>query len=158
MSVNFKIIVAMCKNNGIGINNTIPWNIPEDLKYFSYVTRGRGNNAVVMGKKTYLSIGKRLPNRTNIILSTSLQNIDDVIICKNIEECIRLCERMKFDEVWIIGGYEQFLNLNIVNEIRITKIYRTIKCDTFFPKHLLKQFTKSLLKKSGTIKYYKYVK
>ena len=71
----FKLIVAVCKNYGIGKNNTLPWNIKEDLKHFSKITKGNGNNAIVMGRNTWNSFnGRHLKNRDNLILSTSLSN------------------------------------------------------------------------------------
>ena len=57
--MKFNIIVAKCNNNGIGINNTLPWNIPGDLKRFSKLTTGSGNNAIIMGKNTWLSLPKK---------------------------------------------------------------------------------------------------
>ena len=74
--MNFKLIVAVDKNNGIGKNNKIPWYFSEDLKYFAKMTKGGGNNAIIMGRKTYESIGNYpLPKRTNIIISSSYKNI-----------------------------------------------------------------------------------
>ena len=65
--MKLNIIVAICKENrGIGLNNKLPWNYPEDLKYFSRITKGNGNNAIIMGRNTFESIGKTLPKRTNI--------------------------------------------------------------------------------------------
>ena len=71
--MNINIIVAYCKNNGIGLNNQLPWNIPEDLKRFSEITKGSGNNAIIMGKNTHESIGKVLPDRYNIVLSRTIK-------------------------------------------------------------------------------------
>ena len=67
--MQFKMIVAIDEKNGIGKKGTIPWYIPEDLKYFSRLTKGNGNNAVIMGRKTYESIGKALPKRKNLVLT-----------------------------------------------------------------------------------------
>lgn len=67
------VIVAYCKNGGIGINNTLPWKISSDLKKFKKMTLGNKNNAIVMGKNTWVSLrNKALPSRDNLILSTSL--------------------------------------------------------------------------------------
>ena len=65
----YKLIVAFDKKRGIGKNNLIPWYLKEDLKHFAKLTIGNKNNAIVMGRKTYESIGKDLPNRYNIIIS-----------------------------------------------------------------------------------------
>ena len=78
--MNFKIIVAATKKFGIGLNNKLPWRIPEDLKHFSKTTIGKGNNAIIMGRKTWESIGsKPLPKRHNIIISP-LQLINQSMI------------------------------------------------------------------------------
>ena len=72
MYMIFKIIVALDNKHGIGKNNTIPWKCSKDLKYFFKLTTGNGNNAIIMGKNTYDSIGKILRMRENIILSSTL--------------------------------------------------------------------------------------
>ena len=148
--MNYNIIVAVCEDNGIGKNNMIPWNrISEDMKQFSKLTRGNGNNAIIMGKNTYNSIGKTLPNRTNIVLSTSLCDDDynNINIFNTIEKCIKFCEDNIFDEVWIIGGeliYKQFMKINKIKYIYQTKIYDSYECDTFFPEIPLKYNIKKI--------------
>ena len=71
--MKFNLIVAMCNNRGIGLNGNLPWNIKEDLQYFSKLTKGNGNNAVIMGSNTYNSLNKvdGLPGRDNLILSSN---------------------------------------------------------------------------------------
>ena len=73
--MKIKIIAAVCKNNGIGKNNSLPWNSKTDLKFFSKTTKGNNNNAVLMGRKTWESLNKPLINRFNIIISS--QKLDD---------------------------------------------------------------------------------
>ena len=141
--MHYNIIVAVCNNNGIGKDNKLPWDkIPQDMQNFSKLTKGRGNNAIIMGKNTYLSIGRPLPCRVNIVLSTSLNEVNevneekDIRVFKTIEECIKFCNDKNFDEVWVIGGesiYRQFLDLNYIQKIYKTNINRKIECDTFFP-------------------------
>lgn len=138
--MNYNIIVAACDNNGIGKDNNLPWNkIPEDMRNFSKLTKGNGNNAIIMGKNTYLSIGRPLPNRTNIVLSSSLNELTEeknIHVFKTIDECNKFCTDKNFDEVWVIGGesiYRQFLDLDCIQKIYKTNINRKIKCDTFFP-------------------------
>ena len=91
---------------------------------------------------TYLSIGRPLPCRVNIVLSTSLNEVNkekeekDIHVFKTIEECINFCNNKNFDEVWVIGGesiYRQFLDLNYIQKIYKTNINKKIECDTFFP-------------------------
>ena len=138
------IIVAYCKNNGIGINNSLPWSIKSDMKKFKDYTTGNGNNAVIMGKNTYNSIGKVLPNRDNLILTKTL--VIDKLNSKNIIKTFNNIDILndfiklkKYDEVWIIGGekiYNDFINSNKINinKIYVTYIDEEYKCDTFFPK------------------------
>jgi len=147
----YKIIVATCKHNGIGINNKLPWpTIKDDMKMFSKLTTGNGNNAVIMGRKTYESIGKPLKNRMNIILSNTLNiDNDNSISFNNVQKIIDYCEKRYFEDVWIIGGekiYSLFINKHIIKEIYQTKIYQDYKCDSYFPeiknKYNLKEIKK----------------
>lgn len=151
------IIVAYCKNNGIGKDNTLLWNIKEDMAKFKRLTLGNKNNAVIMGRKTYESLNNvnGLVNRDNLILSKSLQlhKINDKNIVKTFESLQSLedfVKSKKYDEVWIIGGeeiYKLFLtnhnNKNTIfniNEIIITYIEKEFVCDSYFPN--LEDYTK----------------
>ena len=133
------MIVAFDYQRGIGKNNQLPWHYPEDLKHFSKLTKGNGNNAIIMGKNTFKSIGKSLPWRENLILSKSLvfnNKQKKTYTFKSIKDCLDYCENKKFDEVWIIGGssiYKQFIDNYKIHEIYITQIKKTFDCDTFFP-------------------------
>tara|TARA_Y100000389_G_C17448858_1_gene513348 strand:+ start:1989 stop:2498 length:510 start_codon:yes stop_codon:yes gene_type:complete len=139
----FKIIVAHDLHYGIGNDNSLPWNFPEELKRFSKLTRGEGNNAIIMGKNTWESLPKKpLPKRDNLILSTSLEleiNTPKNAYIKtfsDISSLDKFCEEQKYDTVWIIGGskiYEQYLHHNKVEQIYITKIHKIYDCDTKFP-------------------------
>ena len=141
------MIVACCNNNGIGYQNKIPWFIKNDLKYFSKLTKGKGNNAVIMGRKTWDSLPKKpLPNRENIILSkTEKQELINVTLNKSktyfftdVNKALRLCENTNIDELWIMGGtkiYELFYNEynDIIDKIFVTRVSKDYKCDVFFP-------------------------
>ena len=133
------IVVACCKNRGIGLNNTLPWKIKNELNFFKYLTMGNGNNAVVMGKNTWQSLKKPLPKRTNFVLSTTLQCEDlpqNVKLVRDIKSINNLYYGKKFDNIWIIGGeslYRSMIyNINI-NSIFYTEIHKYYVCDTFFP-------------------------
>ena len=133
----FNIIVAMDERRGIGKNNLLPWNIPSDLKYFAKLTKGSGNNAVIMGRKTHQSIGRLLPKRKNIILSNNPNYSveDDAILLSSYDDVIRYIQSQTFDEVWIIGGssiYQLFLEKDVDN-VYITQIPGDYTCDAFFP-------------------------
>lgn len=104
----YNVIVAVNENLVIGKDNQLPWYSSEDLKYFKRITT---NNVVIMGRKTYESIGKPLPNRVNIVISTTT-NFTEVITVKSFEEALEMAST--FDkEVFVIGGaslYEKVLD------------------------------------------------
>ena len=131
----FKLIVACDRKGGIGLKNKIPWHLSKDLKFFASKTKGNGNNAVVMGKNTYISIGKHLPERNNIVLSTTLEDNSNIKVCNNKQEVLNYCKTSNFDEVWIIGGsqiYDLFLKeKNLINTVFLTVIDSDFECDSF---------------------------
>ena len=141
------MIVACCNNNGIGYQNKIPWFIKNDLKYFSKLTKGKRNNAVIMGRKTWDSLPKKpLPNRENIILSKTVRNTLNSVklpelktaFLTNPEQAINLCKERKYDELWVMGGtkiYELFYNEynHLIDKIFITRVSKDYECDVFFP-------------------------
>ena len=139
------IIVAMDERRGIGKNNLLPWNIPCDLKYFSKLTKGTGNNAVIMGRKTHQSIGRLLPKRKNIILSNNnnYHVEESAVLFSSYDDVISYIKSQNFDEVWVIGGssiYQLFLENNVDN-VYITQIPGDYSCDTFFPSLSYLSFT-----------------
>lgn len=123
------IVAAKSKNNVIGINNTLPWHIPDDLKNFKMITT---NGVIIMGRKTFESIGKPLPNRTNIVITRQNQTFD-CITTKSIEDAIKEGKKHK-KEIFIIGGAEIYSQtINIADKIYITEIDIDINGDSFFP-------------------------
>jgi len=138
--MKIKLIAAVCKNNGIGKNNTLPWNSKADLTFFSKTTKGNNNNAVLMGRKTWESLKKPLTNRFNIIISSKNLEVSspDVKVFKNIDEAIHFSYSKNFEILWVIGGsqiYQTFLNdyNNQIEECVLTQIEEEHDCDTFFP-------------------------
>jgi len=115
----------------IGKNNQLPWRLPEDLKYFKRTTMG---HPIVMGRKTYESIGKPLPGRTNIVLTRDEQfHAEGCIILKTKNELLRWMNESE-DEVFITGGAEIFgLFMDEVNRLYVTKIHEDFDGDTYFP-------------------------
>lgn len=139
-----KLIVAFCKNRGIGFNNTMPWHIKNDFKNFKKLTIGNGNNAVIMGRQTWLSLpvkNRPLPKRENIVLSRNvgvyLNWLPHCIkLTQSFELAIDYCKQKKIDDIWLIGGesiYKESLNRDLVDEIYVTKIENDYECDRFFP-------------------------
>ena len=140
--MKYKIIAGMCQNRGIGKNGALPWKIKEDMHFFSKLTKGNGNNAVIMGKNTWESFnGKHLKDRDNLIISTTLEidevrENDNIMTFKTIDDVTEFCENNKYDEIWVIGGetiYKQFIDKNLSTECVITFINNKYNCDTFFP-------------------------
>ena len=123
-----KIIVAMSKNRVIGNNNSLIWHLPDDLKRFKELTVG---NAIVMGRKTYESIGKALPDRRNIIITNDINfTAEGCDIVNSIDEALLLCG----NDCFIIGGgqiYKQTMHL--AERIYMTLIDDDYEGDTLFP-------------------------
>lgn len=127
------LIVAQSENRVIGINNQLPWHIPEDLKHFKKVTAG---HPIIMGRKTYESIGKLLPNRTNIILSRKPDyHVDGAKVCDGVAAAISLAKDSPgADEIFIIGGGDIFLQaMGYAQRIYLTIVHQEIQGDAFFP-------------------------
>ncbi|SMP30987.1 dihydrofolate reductase [Chryseobacterium profundimaris] len=126
------IVVAMGEKNEIGFENQLLWHLPKDLKHFKEITSG---HPVIMGRKTYESIGKPLPNRTNIVVSGKNDWFEEgILIVGSIKEAIKFAKKID-EDIFIIGGgkiYEQ--TINIVDRLEVTLVKADLKADTFFPK------------------------
>ena len=126
------IVVAMGLNNEIGANNQLLWHLPKDLKHFKEITTG---HPIIMGRKTYESIGKPLPNRTNIVVSTKKDWFEEgILIVGSLKEAIKFAKKMD-EEIYIIGGgniYEQTIDL--AEKLEVTQVNAELKADIFFPK------------------------
>jgi len=126
------IIAAVAENGVIGNKNTLPWHLPSDMKHFRETTTG---HCIIMGQKTYDSIGKALPGRINIVLTfdTNFKS-EGCITVTSIEEALRVAGAKNEDEVFIIGGasvYKQFIG--IANRLYITRVHHSFVGDAFFP-------------------------
>jgi len=126
------IIAAVAANLAIGKNNQLLWHLPEDLKRFKQLTTG---HAVVMGQKTYESLGRPLPDRTNIVITLDkAYKAKGCIIVHSIEEALKEAKKVESEEIFIIGGgsiYRQFLPL--ADKLYITRVEKNFDADTFFP-------------------------
>jgi dihydrofolate reductase len=125
------LIVAMDPHNGIGKNGKLPWHIKEDLKLFKERTL---HHKVVMGRKTYESIGRALPNRENFIVSRTVDSIDENI--QIIRDFDAFLEEKKdtSENIYIIGGSEIYTKaLPYAKRLAISFVKKTYDCDTFFP-------------------------
>lgn len=142
------MIVALDSVNGIGKNGKLPWHIPEDLKHFAKLTKGQGNNAVLMGRKTYESIGKKLPGRINIVLTTQPDMVSedpDLIFMNSISDVLDYSDNLSLDDLWIIGGgkiYDLFFKKSYeIDKLYVTEINGNYDCDTFFINNYREYFT-----------------
>ncbi len=124
------IIVAVAENNVIGHNNSLIWHISEDLKYFKRVTSG---HTVIMGRKTFESIGKPLPNRTNIVISRNADfKPNGVIVVSSLEEAV--AKTNSGEESFIIGGGSIYREaMGLADKLYLTKVHHSYEGDTFFP-------------------------
>lgn len=132
--MSIKLICAISKNNVIGNENKLPWNLSEDLKRFKKLT---SNNLIVMGRKTFDSIGRPLPNRKNIVLSNNLNlEIDGVEVFNSPDEVISLYKEIpEKKDMYIIGGtFVYKLFLEYCDYLYITYVDKNFEGDAFFPK------------------------
>jgi dihydrofolate reductase len=129
--MKISLIVAMASNRVIGLNNKMPWHLSADLKKFKKITMG---SPILMGRKTYESIGKPLPGRTNIVISRNLDyQQDGCLVFNDIKTALeKACESA--EEIFIIGGSDLYkAMLPIANTIYLTLINQEFHGDTFFP-------------------------
>lgn len=126
-----KLIVAKASNNVIGDNNKLIWHLPNDLKNFKALTT---DHPIIMGRKTYESLGRPLPNRTNIIITRDANFIDEkVVITYSLEEAIEKAKTIK-EDYFIIGGGEIYKqSLLQADELYITEVHHEFEGDTYFP-------------------------
>lgn len=124
------IVVAIAQNHAIGRNNQLLWRLPADLRHFREVTTG---HTVLMGRKTYASVGKPLPNRKNIVISRNRElEIPGVLMAGDLQSALALCGQE--EEVFVIGGAEIYqLAMDITDKIYLTVVEAEFDGDTFFP-------------------------
>ncbi|PIS15909.1 hypothetical protein COT62_01235 [Candidatus Roizmanbacteria bacterium CG09_land_8_20_14_0_10_41_9] len=126
------LIAAISKNRAIGNKNKLLWNIPDDLEYFKKITL---NHPIIMGRKTFESIGRPLPKRTNIVITRNKDfKYKNCIVCLSIEEAIAIAKK-KDEIVFVIGGAQIYKeSLPYADRLYLTYIYSEPKeADAFFP-------------------------
>ena len=158
------LIAAMSENRVIGKDNKLPWNIPEDLQHFKEVTSG---HPVIMGRKTFESIGRLLPKRMNIIVTRDASyKVEGATIAHSLEQAIELAKnyeatplRQGFEgqgEIFVIGGGQIFeLALPQADRLYLTVVHTEIEGDAFFPEY--KDFKKVISQSSGHSEKYSYI-
>ena len=126
------LVVARSENHAIGVGNQLPWHIPEDLKRFKKVTNG---HPILMGRKTFDSIGKALPNRTNIVITRNESfSTEGVLRAASLEQALQIAKNSPGnDEIFVIGGSEIFrLAMPLADRIYLTEVRRQVNGDVFF--------------------------
>ena len=142
--MKFNIIVAVDECFGIGRNNTLPWTLKEDMKYFKKITSTtidpNKRNAVIMGRKTWESIPEKyrpLADRYNIVLTSDKNYVaEGAVVCETVGYALLQADKFLVETTFVIGGgevYREFLNHPSLDKIYITYINRNFNCDTFFP-------------------------
>ena len=131
-SFHLSLLVAADEKNVIGKDNKLPWHLPSDLKYFKNQTWGM---PILMGRKTFESIGKPLPGRKNIVITRNRKwNHEGVTIVHSIDEAVENAKREGAKEIFVIGGGEIFKDAFVkANRIYLTRIHHQFDGDTFFP-------------------------
>jgi dihydrofolate reductase len=124
------IIVAMTRSRVIGKENKMPWHLPEDLKLFKKITSG---NTVIMGRKTYESIGRPLPNRQNIVITSGQVNIEGALVCRTITEALDKADQYGH-KIFFIGGAKLYMSaLELVDYMYVSWLKQEYEGDAYFP-------------------------
>ncbi|WP_348720043.1 dihydrofolate reductase [uncultured Alcanivorax sp.] len=138
MSIRLSLMVAKASNRVIGRNNKLPWYLPNDLKYFKQVTFGK---PVIMGRKTWDSLGKPLPGRTNIVITRQAGfQAEGAKVVATLDEAVTLAENVAFiegqDEAVVMGGAEIYaLALPQADRLYLTEVHAEVDGDTWFPEY-----------------------
>jgi dihydrofolate reductase len=123
------IVVAIAQNNAIGKNNKLLWHLPKDLKHFKEITTG---HTIIMGRKTFDSVGKPLPNRRNIVITRQSITIEGCEVVNSLEAALALCAGEA--EVFIGGGAEIYRQaMQLTDRIYLTIVHKEFEGDTYFP-------------------------
>ena len=134
---SLSIIVAMANNRAIGKDNQLLWHLPEDLKYFKRMTMGK---PMIMGRKTFESIGRPLPGRLNVVVTRQRDwQFEGVKVVHSIEDAKKIAEAQAYidgmDEIMLIGGAELYeTSLDHADKLYVTRVDVDIEADAFFPK------------------------
>lgn len=153
------LIVAVSRNGVIGLDNQLPWHLPDDLRYFKSVTMGK---PLIMGRKTHESIGRPLPGRVNIVLTRDRQwTADGVVVVNDLDAAItaakNACDDTNVDEVMIIGGEQIYkMTLDAAHRLYLTEVDADVQGDAYFPAVDIQQWHKSYEKLPDNTERYHY--
>lgn len=126
-------MAAIAKNNVIGKDNNLIWHLPADLKYFKNTTKG---HTLIMGRKTYESLGNPLPHRDSLVVTRNKDySSDGITVFHSLENAIEYSEKKGLEKVFILGGGEIYLqSMDIAKKLIITEVHDEFDGDTYFPK------------------------
>jgi dihydrofolate reductase len=124
------LIAAAAENNALGKDNQLVWHLPDDFKRFKQITSG---HYIIMGRKTFESFPKPLPNRTHVIITRQKNyKVDGCIVVNSIEDAIKSCP--KEEEIFIIGGADIYnQSIDFADKIELTRVHANFEADAFFP-------------------------
>ncbi|KKU21132.1 MAG: hypothetical protein UX31_C0021G0010 [Candidatus Nomurabacteria bacterium GW2011_GWA1_46_11] len=154
MLPHINIIVAHSRNMAIGKANSLPWRLPDDLKRFKKLTSG---HPIIMGRKTYQSINRPLPDRTNIVVTRDMDlEIPGCVVVHSAAEAIKKAQEFDREEIFIIGGAELYKEtLSLADRLYVTIVDMHADGDAFFPEYS-NIFTKKISEESGEFEGLKY--
>ena len=147
------IIVAMTNKRIIGKGNELPWHIPEDLKNFKRLTTG---NTVIMGENTYLSIGKPLPKRNNIVISPRMKSDENITVCRTLEEALETAQTFGKINFIIGGAYTYEHALPYADYLYIAHIKKDYEGNVYFPIFDVAHWTKESSEEFDEFVFIKY--
>ena len=147
------IIAAIAENRALGKNNKLLWHIPEDMKHFRTVTAG---HPVIMGRKTFESIGRPLPKRVNFVITKDTSyRAEGCIIVHSLDEAIAEAQKLDSSEIFVIGGGEIYKQaLPKTDKLYLTIVKGQYDADVYFPEYL--EFTKETSRETHTTEQYTY--
>ncbi len=124
------LIAAVAENNALGNNNDLLWHLPKDFKRFKEITSG---HYIIMGRKTFESFPKPLPNRTHVIITRQKDYAHEgCIVVQNLEKAIEVCP--KNEDIFVIGGGEIYSqSIHLADQLDITKVHHSFEADVYFP-------------------------
>lgn len=135
-NICISLVVAAAENGVIGRNNELPWHLPKDLGYFKQVTTGK---VVLMGRKTFESIGRPLPNRTNIVVTRQPAFVaEGTIIVQSLQQGLATANEIAYsqgdDELMVIGGAQIYMeSIAAANRLYLTRVHADVEGDAYFP-------------------------
>jgi dihydrofolate reductase len=147
------LIAALSENRVIGKGNKLPWHIAEDLKRFKQLTL---HHPVIMGRKTFESIGRLLPDRMNIVISRDpAYRVEGAVVANSLEQAIAIASQQDRTEVFVIGGGQIFKEaITIADRLYLTLVHTSLEGDAFFPEYT--NFTTIVSEQAGESNGYSY--